>query len=84
MWLAVNARLSQDEANLKSLEAAEKISFPVTTTVLKPGSWESWRSYYGQAKAVRTQDVTTFEREIGNAPLNRYAPKNEQYSADKL
>ena len=38
VWLAVNARLSQDAANLKSLEAAEKIGFPVTTTVLKPGS----------------------------------------------
>ena len=67
VWLAVNARLSQDAANLKSLEAAEKIGFPVTTTVLKPGSWESWRSYYGQAKAVHTQDVTTFEREIVRA-----------------
>ena len=67
VWLAVNARLSQDAANLKSLEAAEKISFPVTTTVLEPGPWESWRSYYGQAKAVHTQDVTTFEREIVRA-----------------
>ena len=41
--------------------------FYVTTTVLKPGSWESWRSYYGQTKAVHTQDVTTFEREIVKA-----------------
>ena len=61
MWLAVNARLSQNKANLKSLKTTKKISFPVTTTVLKPNSWESWRSYYGQAKAVRTQDVTTFK-----------------------
>ena len=64
VWLAVNAKLSEDAANLKSLEAAEKISYPVTTMRLEPGQWESWRSYYGQAKAVRTQDVTTFEREI--------------------
>ena len=65
--MEVNAKLSEDAANLKSLEAAEKISYPVSTTVLKPQTWESWRSYYGQAKASRTQDVTSYEREIVRA-----------------
>ncbi len=63
----VRGKLAQSEANLKSLEAAEKISYPVTTVILKPQTWESWRSYYGQGKAARTQDVTAFEREIVRA-----------------
>ena len=60
----VQARLKEAEANLKSLEVAEAISYPVTVVPLAPGTWEAWRSYYGQAKTARTQDVTTYVREV--------------------
>lgn len=60
----VMAKLRQAEANLRSLEATEAIVYPVTTEKLVISSWETWRSYYGQAKSAHTQNVTTYEREI--------------------
>ncbi|MBQ8693808.1 MAG: efflux RND transporter periplasmic adaptor subunit [Synergistaceae bacterium] len=60
----VMAKLRQAEANLRSLEVSEKAVFPVTTEKIKNSSWETWRSYYGQAKSAHTQNITTFEREI--------------------
>ncbi|MBQ6434457.1 MAG: efflux RND transporter periplasmic adaptor subunit [Synergistaceae bacterium] len=60
----VKMKLSQAEANLKSLETTEIETYPVETEILKTSDWETWRSYYGQAKSAHTQNITTFEREI--------------------
>ena len=60
----VQERLSAAEADIKSLEEMEKPRQPVSTILLKPETWETRRSYYGQAKSAQTQEVTTFEREI--------------------
>ena len=60
----VRMKLSQAEANLKSLETTEIETYPVETEILKTSDWETWRSYYGQAKSAHTQNITTFEREI--------------------
>ncbi|MBR1672522.1 MAG: efflux RND transporter periplasmic adaptor subunit [Fretibacterium sp.] len=60
----VMAKLRQAEANLRSLETAEKVVYPVTTEVLRTSDWDTWRSYYGQAKSAHTQNITTYEREI--------------------
>ena len=60
----VMARLRQAEANLRSLETTTETIYPVTTEIVRTSDWEVWRSYYGQAKSVHTQNVTTYEREI--------------------
>lgn len=60
----VRARLSQAEANLRSLETQTETIYPVETETLKTTDWDTWRSYYGQAKSVHTQNITTYEREI--------------------
>ncbi|MCR4817984.1 MAG: efflux RND transporter periplasmic adaptor subunit [Fretibacterium sp.] len=65
--LQVMARLRQAEANLRSLETTEKAVFPVTTQVITATDWDTWRSYYGQAKSAHTQNVKTYEREIVEA-----------------
>ena len=62
--LQVMARLRQAEANLRSLETTEKPVYPVTTEILRLSDWDTWRSYYGQAKSAHTQNITTYEREI--------------------
>ena len=63
----VQAKLKDTAANVASLAQVEETRYPVTLLVVKPGTWESWRSYYGQAKAARTQDVTSYVREIVQA-----------------
>ena len=60
----VRAKLQQAEANLRSLESQEEVTYPVETEILKTTNWETWRSYYGQAKSAHTQNITTYEREI--------------------
>ena len=60
----VRAKLKQAEANLRSLETSTVDTYPVETEILKTSNWETWRSYYGQAKSAHTQNITTFEREI--------------------
>jgi RND family efflux transporter MFP subunit len=60
----VQAKLKESAANVASLAQTEEIRYPVTLLTVEPGTWESWRSYYGQAKAARTQDVTSYVREI--------------------
>ena len=62
--MQVNAKLAQAAANLKSLETQTVDTYPVETETLKNSDWETWRSYYGQAKSAHTQNITTFEREI--------------------
>ena len=63
----VQAKLKEAAANVASLAQAEEARYPVTLIAVEPGTWESWRSYYGQAKAARTQDVTSYVREIVQA-----------------
>ena len=60
----VMAKLNQAEANLRSLETETEVIYPVETEILKTSNWETWRSYYGQAKSAHTQNITTYEREI--------------------
>jgi RND family efflux transporter MFP subunit len=60
----VQAKLKEAAANVASLAQTEETRYPVTLYAVEPGTWESWRSYYGQAKAARTQDVTSYVREI--------------------
>lgn len=60
----VNAKLAQAAANLRSLETQTVDTYPVETETLTTSNWETWRSYYGQAKSAHTQNITTFEREI--------------------
>ena len=62
--LQVMARLDRAEANLRSLEVTTETIYPVATEVVRTSDWEVWRSYYGQAKSVHTQNITTYEREI--------------------
>ena len=60
----VQAKLAQDAANLRSLENLETVTYPVETETVTTSDWETWRSYYGQAKSAHTQNITTYEREI--------------------
>jgi membrane fusion protein (multidrug efflux system) len=60
----VQSKLKEAAANVASLAQTEEIRYPVTLYTVTPGTWESWRSYYGQAKAAHTQDVTSYVREI--------------------
>ncbi len=60
----VRAKLSQAEANLRSLETETVTVYPVETETVKTSDWNTWRSYYGQAKSAHTQNITTYEREI--------------------
>jgi RND family efflux transporter MFP subunit len=60
----VQEKLREAAANVASLAEAEERRYPVTLVTVVPGTWESWRSYYGQAKSARTQDVTSYVREV--------------------
>lgn len=60
----VRAKLAQAEANLRSLETETVTVYPVETEIVRTENWETWRSYYGQAKSAHTQNITTYEREI--------------------
>ena len=60
----VRAKLAQAESNLRSLETETVTVYPVETETVKTTDWQTWRSYYGQAKSAHTQNITTYEREI--------------------
>ena len=60
----VRAKLAQAAANLRSLETQTVTVYPVETENVTTSDWNTWRSYYGQAKSAHTQNITTFEREI--------------------
>lgn len=67
LGLRVQARLNEAAANVESLARTEEIRYPVTFSPVIPTTWESWRSYYGQSRAARTQDVTSWVREVVQA-----------------
>ncbi|MDR2137126.1 MAG: efflux RND transporter periplasmic adaptor subunit [Synergistaceae bacterium] len=60
----VQAKLKEAAANVESLARTEEVRNPVTLLAVAPDTWESWKSYYGQAKSARTQDVTSYVREV--------------------
>jgi membrane fusion protein (multidrug efflux system) len=60
----VQARLKEAKENLISLERETEVRYPVSVTPVQLSRWESWKSYYGQAKAARTQEVTSYVREV--------------------
>ena len=60
----VRGKLAQAAANLRSLETETVTVYPVETETITTSDWQTWRSYYGQAKSAHTQNITTYEREI--------------------
>ncbi|MBQ7593754.1 MAG: efflux RND transporter periplasmic adaptor subunit [Synergistaceae bacterium] len=60
----VRLKLAQAQQNLRSLETQTETVYPVETETVTSTNWETWRSYYGQAKSAHTQNITTYEREI--------------------
>jgi len=60
----VQERVREAAANVAALAIVEEVRHPVTTIIVEPTTWESWRSYYGQTQAARTQAVTSFVREM--------------------
>ena len=64
MVLRVQAKLEEAAANTAAMEKKEEIPVPVDVEKLVPRDLEIWRSYYGQAKASKSQSVTSYVREI--------------------
>ncbi len=64
MVLRVQARLEAAAANTAALEQQEESAVPVDVRKLVRRDWEVWRSYYGQAKAGRSQTVSSYVKEI--------------------
>jgi RND family efflux transporter MFP subunit len=64
LWIEVNVKLKQAAANIKALEITHESVFPVVTVTLTPQTWEIWKSYYGQAKAVRTHEISSYVKEL--------------------
>ena len=65
----VRGKLAQAAANLRSLETETVTVYPVETETVTTSNWQTWRSYYGQAKSAHTQNITTYEREIVQSVL---------------
>ena len=64
MVLRVQARLEESAANAAAMEQQEETAVPVDVQNLVRRDWEVWRSYYGQAKAGRSQTVSSYVKEI--------------------
>ncbi|MCL1940573.1 MAG: efflux RND transporter periplasmic adaptor subunit [Synergistaceae bacterium] len=64
LGIEVNIKLKQAAANIKALEVTDETVFPVTAATLSAQTWETWKSYYGQAKAVRTHEITSYVKEL--------------------
>ena len=64
MAVRVNAKLQEASANTAAMEQAEEVPIPVDVVRLARQDWEVWRSYYGQAKAGKSQAVTSYVKEI--------------------
>jgi RND family efflux transporter MFP subunit len=64
MVLRVQARIEEAAANAAAMEQQEEVPIPVDVEKLTRRDWEVWRSYYGQAKAGRSQTVTSYVKEI--------------------
>ncbi|MGI6782872.1 MAG: efflux RND transporter periplasmic adaptor subunit [Aminivibrio sp.] len=64
MAVRVNAKLHEAAANTAALEQKEEVPVPVDVLRLQKQDWEVWRSYYGQAKAGKSQSVNSYVKEI--------------------
>ena len=64
MVFRIHARLEAAAANTAALESVEETAIPVDVMKLNRRDWEVWRSYYGQAKAGRSQIVSSYVKEI--------------------
>ena len=64
MVVRVQAKLQEAAANTAAMEQKEEVPVPVDVMVLSRRDWEIWRSYYGQAKAGKSQTVTSYVKEI--------------------
>jgi len=64
LCVEVNIKLKHAAANIKALEITHETVFPVSAATLSPQAWETWKSYYGQAKAVRTHEITSYVKEL--------------------
>ena len=64
MVVRVQAKLQETAANAAAMEQKEEVPVPVDVMVLSRRDWEIWRSYYGQAKAGKSQTVTSYVKEI--------------------
>jgi len=64
LWFEVNIKLNQAAANIKALESTSEPILPISAATLSPQTWETWKSYYGQAKAVRTHEITSYVKEL--------------------
>ena len=62
--LRVQSKLQEAVANTAAMEQKEEVPIPVTIVQLVRQDWEVWRSYYGQAKAGKSQAVTSYVKEI--------------------
>jgi len=64
MVVRVQAKLQEAAANTAAMEQKEEVPVPVDVMRLSRQDWEIWRSYYGQAKAGKSQTVTSYVKEI--------------------
>lgn len=64
MVVRVQAKLQETAANAAAMEQKEEVPVPVDVIRLSRQDWEIWRSYYGQAKAGKSQTVTSYVKEI--------------------
>jgi len=64
MVVRVQAKLQETAANAAAMEQKEEVPVPVDVMRLSRQDWEIWRSYYGQAKAGKSQTVTSYVKEI--------------------
>jgi len=64
MVVRVQAKLQEAAADAAAMEQKEEIPVPVDVLKLSRQDWEIWRSYYGQAKAGKSQTVTSYVKEI--------------------
>ena len=64
MVFRIQARLEAAAANTAALENEKEPAIPVDVEKIERRDWEVWRSYYGQAKAGRSQVVSSYVKEI--------------------
>lgn len=64
MVFRIHARIEAAAANTAALGSEKEPAIPVEVERIERRDWEVWRSYYGQAKAGRSQSVSTYVKEI--------------------
>jgi RND family efflux transporter MFP subunit len=67
MAVQIIVRSERSAAALALASQSEARARPVSVVSLAPSDWEEWRSYYGEVRAVKTMEVTSYVREIVEA-----------------